>query len=142
VLVAGGDTVYTVTPDVDVPAGFSLALNGFNFGDAAPAAQRASLETLAAIQNPTQHDADDLACATCHVATFLTRQRGRTAGIDPTTLANHYQTTFDVTVDTIANTDARVVRAFGWAGSQPAISQRVANDTAYVLEQLEALKEP
>lgn len=35
-------------------------------------------------------------------------------------------------------TIARVVRAFGWAGNAPAISQRVANDTAAVLMEIEA----
>jgi len=41
-------------------------------------------------------------------------------------------------VRTIAGGDPRVVRAFGWAGNAPAISQRVVNDTAAVLAEIEA----
>jgi hypothetical protein len=41
-------------------------------------------------------------------------------------------------VQSIAATDARVVRGFGWAASFPAISQRVANDTAQVLAEIDA----
>jgi hypothetical protein len=137
VLVAGGDTVFHVEPGIDSPPGFSLSLDGFTFQGLSPTSQRFTLETLAAIQNPRKHDAADLMCVTCHVATFLTTSRARTAGIDPDMLADRFTSAYDTHVDTVANRDARVIRAFGYAGSQPVISQRVANDTAHVLEEIE-----
>lgn len=138
VLVAGGDTVYHVEPGIDSPPGFGLALDGFSFAALTATTQRATLEALAEIQNPRKHDANDLMCVTCHVATFLTTARARASGIDADTLAERFTSTaYDTHVDTVANRDARVIRAFGWAGSLPVISQRVANDTAHALEDIE-----
>jgi hypothetical protein len=137
-LVAGGDAVFDAEPAIDVPVGFAITLNGFAFAEASPSSQRFALETLAAIQNPAKHDANDLMCITCHVATYLTPQRARAAGIDPDVLDERYVTSYDTRVDTVANSDPRVIRAFGWVGAMPAISQRVANDTARVLEDIEA----
>jgi hypothetical protein len=48
-----------------------------------------------------------------------------------------YESSHNTTVDSIAQRDARVLRGLGWAAGAPAISQRVANDTAQVLTELE-----
>jgi hypothetical protein len=71
------------------------------------------------------------------VATFLTARRAATTGVNPAALAGRYTSPYDLTVDTIAARDPRVLRALGWAASLPAISQRVANDTAQVLDEVE-----
>jgi hypothetical protein len=137
ILVAGGDTVYNTEPVADAPQGFELALNGPSFAAAAPAERMRSLEALAELQNPALHDADDVQCVGCHVATFLTARRAAFAGVDPTAIAGRYTSPYNTAVDTIAARDGRVLRALGWASSFPAISQRVANDTAQVLGELE-----
>lgn len=138
VLVAGGDTVYQTEPLADDPPGLALAINGGLFAGATADEQRGAIEALTAIDNPEVHDAVDTQCFACHVATFLTARRSEVAGLDPTTIAGRFTSPYDTTVDTIAGTDPRVVRGFGWASSFPAISQRVANDTARTLAEIDA----
>lgn len=137
VLLGGGDTVYDARPAADSPPGFAFALDGSRFAAATPDEQRASLEALATVQNPTMRGAGDTQCLACHVSTFLLRRRAEVAGIDPTALIAHFDASYNVTVDTVASTDPRVVRAFGWVGARPAISQRVAYDTAVSLSEIE-----
>lgn len=138
IAVQGGDTVYVSEPLVDAPAGFALALNGLAFNAAAPAAQAAALETLVAIDDPGRHDTVDLQCTTCHVATFLTARRAAALGVDPSTVAGAFASRFDTSVASLANAEPRLVRAFGWVDAHPTISQRVANESARVVEEIEA----
>jgi hypothetical protein len=137
-MVSGGDTIYRIDDLIDEPAGFALATNGAQFAAASPDQRAASLEALTAIQNPALHDTTNTQCIACHVATFLTARRVATSGLDPAAIAGRFQSSRDLTVHSIAATDARVVRGFGWAASFPAISQRVANDTAQVLAEIDA----
>lgn len=139
VLTAGGDVTYVTNPLADLPSGLSLALNGSSYDLGTLAAQTAALTALEEVQNPELHDAVDLQCAACHVSTYLTRLRSDHLGIDPTTLPTAYRSTHDTTVDNVLTaTDPRVIRAFGWVTTSPAISQRVANDTAHTLTELDA----
>lgn len=137
-LLAGGDAIYKPDRLADVPSGFALATNGALFAAATSGQRIAALEALTAIQNPTLHDTIDTQCISCHVATYLTARRAMTSGLDPANLTGRFASAHDLTVHTIAGKDPRVVRAFGWAANLPAISQRVANDTAAVLSEIEA----
>lgn len=137
VQLAGGDTVYRSEPIADVPSGFALATSGPRFAAASPDERTAAVAALAELQNPTLHDTVDTQCIGCHLATFLTARRAATSGIDPASLPGWFATRA-AAVPTIARQDARVVRAFGWAGNAPAISQRVVNDTAEVLSEIAA----
>lgn len=137
VLIAGGDTVYNTAPLADAPAGFALALNGMLFAAATPAERSRSLEALAEVLHPARHDANDVQCASCHVATFLTTRRAAAAGVDPAAIAGAYTSSYNTAVDSIITRDARVLRALGWAARFPAISMRVAHDTAQVLAEIE-----
>lgn len=137
VQLAGGDTVYRSEPIADVPAGFALATNGPRFAAAPPDQRAAAIAALVELQNPTLHDTVDTQCIGCHLAAFLTARRAAASGIDPASLPGWFATRA-AAVPTIARQDARVVRAFGWAGNAPAISQRVVNDTAEVLSEIAA----
>jgi len=134
----GGDTVFVDDPLVDAPAGFALALDGLSFDAASMGDKLAALQTVVAIDNPSDHDAFDLQCTACHVSTFLTTHRSMTAGVDPASIAGTYQTSYDVSVSSLANTDPRVVRAFGWVGTNPIISIRVANESARVATEIQS----
>ena len=135
---AGGDTVYLTAPVVDAPAGFALAINGPRFAAATLAERTGALAALTAIQNPLVHDTINTQCIACHVATFLTARRATTIGVAPDAIAGRFASRHALAAHTIADTDPRVVRGFGWAASVPAISQRVVNDTAQVLAEIEA----
>lgn len=134
----GGDTVYNTSRLADAPSGFALATNGPRFAAATPDQRAAALEALTAIQNPLVHDTADTQCVACHVATYLAARRATTSATALATIHGRFASSHDLTVATIAGTDPRVVRAFGWAGRSPAISQRVANETAEVLSEIEA----
>lgn len=136
VLLAGGDAIYSTTPAADRPRGLATALNGALFASAPGDERLVAVEALVEIQNPQLHGADDVQCVGCHVATFLTTRRAAAIGVDPSAVRNAFAAPV---VDTIASRDGRVLRALGWAGSLPAISQRVANDTAQVLADIEQL---
>ncbi|MEO8704906.1 MAG: hypothetical protein ABI867_32940 [Kofleriaceae bacterium] len=138
VLDGGGDTIYQLTPGIDSPPGFAIAINGQRFAAASQDEKVFALDALAAIQNPLRHDANDLQCASCHVATFLTARRSESAAIDPQLLPDRYPSPYNLANDTLASHDSRVVRAFGWGGSAPTISQRVVNDSAQVVTEIEA----
>ncbi|HEY0484101.1 MAG TPA: hypothetical protein VGD37_41565 [Kofleriaceae bacterium] len=138
VQLAGGDTVYRAAPMADFPSGFALATNGPRFRAATSGQRWSSLAALTELQNPTLHDTTDTQCIGCHLATFLTARRAAASGIQPSTLPGWFASPRAQSVHTLADADPRVVRAFGWAGNVPAISQRVANDTAQVLSEIEA----
>lgn len=137
VQLAGGDTVYRSDPIADAPPGFALATNGPRFAAAGAAERAAAVAALVEIQDPVRHDTVDTQCIACHLASYLTARRAAASGIDPAALPGQL-TPRARAVHTIAGDDPRVVRAFGWAGNAPAISQRVANDTAEVLADIAA----
>jgi hypothetical protein len=119
-------------------AGFALATNGPRFAAATSEQRAATLAALIEIANPALHDTIDTQCIGCHLATYLTARRAVTSRIDPRSLPGWFASPHARAIHTIAGDDPRVVRAFGWAGNAPAISQRVVNDTAEVLAEIEA----
>lgn len=138
VLLAGGNVVYDSKPVADAPRGFTLALNGANWANASAAEQLQSLRALTEIQNPLLHDTGNTQCMGCHVAAHLTAIRAASAGVDPLTLSGRFTSSYNTAVpaDDLVLRDPRVVRNFGWAGTFPIVSQRVANDTAEVLAEI------
>jgi len=109
-----------------------------------PAMSRAArLVTLGAalrIESPLRHSAATVDCVRCHLAAVVRRWTVRTQGDDLSQHADLYRSgAMDLTApETIAPPLAlKTFRAFGWIGDQPAISPRVVNETAAVLEQLD-----
>ncbi|HEY0992807.1 MAG TPA: hypothetical protein VGD80_37390, partial [Kofleriaceae bacterium] len=138
VQLAGGDTVYRSEPMADVPSGFALATNGPRFAAASGGERAAAVAALTELQNPTLHDTVDTQCIGCHLSAFLLARRAHTSRIDPAALPGWFASPLARATRTIVRDDPRVVRAFGWAGNAPAISLRVANDTAQVLADIAA----
>lgn len=136
----GGDVVYNNEPMVPQPSLITLAMNGVLWATASDADKRTALVALDEVQNPMLHDALDTQCVSCHLAHYLTGKRAGEANVDMTTLPTYWQTTRNVWTDPagIGRTDERSIRAFGYEASYPAISQRVANDTAKTLDIIDA----
>jgi hypothetical protein len=137
VAAASGDTIYRCDPCADLPTGFGTAINGIEFDGAPHDLQMTALSALVEAQNPLMHDAVDAQCVSCHVTTYLTPVRAMELSTDPATLPTAFHSAHDTSVDSILTTSSRVIRAFGWIDAYPAISQRVANDTAHVLDEIE-----
>lgn len=136
-ILVGNDTTYMTTPVADEPAGFALAIDGDAFAAASPAARTQALEALAEIENPLEHTAETVQCIGCHVATYLTARRAEVAGVDPQAIGRRYTSRYDLSTTGMSTTNNRSLRNFGYLFAQPMISQRVVNDTAQVLAEIE-----
>jgi hypothetical protein len=133
-----GSPGYNVTPVADTPSGLRGAIVMTMFDAADATTKRAYLATLAAVENPLTHTAETVPCVACHVSTVVTAARSASAGIDPLTIPGRYTSTFDLSIAGGKSAETRVTRAFGYIGKQPMISQRVVNDTAQTLTEIEA----
>ncbi|HEX8113354.1 MAG TPA: hypothetical protein VF516_36745 [Kofleriaceae bacterium] len=138
----GSDPSYDVTPVADRPQNLALTLTSDAFNAAAPAAQRDALDALVATQNPQLHTSSGgsstVQCVACHVATYLAVHRAQVAAIALDSLPSRFQTTHDARItDGISTTTPGSLHNFGWLGPNVAISQRAANETAMVLDEIQ-----
>ena len=126
-------------PQADAPAGFRLLMAAREFASAPTADQRQALDVLEAIDNPTLHTAETMQCVSCHIATTVRADRARAAKVDLATLPSHFSATrFDLTPLGDEGIRFRTLRALGWFGTSPLVSARVVNESAAVVEELEA----
>lgn len=143
-VLAGADASYVVTPVADSPSGLALTLSADAFSAATAADQRAALDALVATQNPRLHTQATAQCVACHVSTYLEVHRGQTAAIDIYALPSRFTSDRDLGIARgVAETDPRSLHAFSWVPdpgsfSRVSISQRVVNETAMVLDEIEA----
>ena len=138
---ADGDVTYQ-SPALgfaDAPVGFGLAIEGSYWKTATPANQLLAIDALAQIMNPTLNDAVDTQCLACHVATYLTTYRTGELMVDPATSPSWYRSARNTNVGMLGNSDGNQIRGFGYVGTAPIVSQRVANDTAHALDDVDAL---
>jgi hypothetical protein len=129
---------YDVSPVADSPAGIQLSFLQTQF-DAAPYAMRqAALAALAAAQNPTTTGFHVEQCVNCHAGTYLTAVRATDLGVDPMTVAGTYTSSHPLSISfgEAASVGASL-RGLGWYYSSAVISQRVANETALVLDEID-----
>jgi hypothetical protein len=128
---------FDVTPITDTPSGLLGAIQKSLFDAANETQQRDYLSALAAVENPLTHTAETLACVACHVTTFLTSSRGADSSLDPLTLPARYSSKRDLSTAAGMSATTRGIRALGYNGREPMISQRVVNDTAQTLTEIE-----
>lgn len=89
-------------------------------------------ESTLRIENPTKHTPESVDCVSCHTAqpARLWLERNQTAFTTQPS-AERFMSAFDLGVAPIEDTTS-VLRAFGWLDTRPAISARVANESAAV----------
>jgi len=135
-----GEGFFQVSPVSDAPQGLALALDLLAFENASEEERTMALEALVAIDNPLTSAPDNVACVGCHTSSVALAMRSADMGVDSQTLSGRFTTSFDVSIDAgeSATTD-RTLRALGYVGTTPLISQRVAHDTALLLEDLSRL---
>ena len=129
---------FTVTPVTDTPAGLLGAMSLTMFDAADLTKKRAYLAALAAVDNPLGHTAETVACVACHISTVLMSTRTTRIALDPLTIPGRYTSKFNLSTagDKSAET-GQTIRAFGYIAKLPIISQRVVNETAQTLTELE-----
>jgi hypothetical protein len=103
-----------------------------------PDEQLSAYDAALRIENPDLHSPDTIDCVSCHVATPARRWAEKTLSLSPAGNPNTYdEAAYDVAVlPTSERTN--VLRAFGYFGSAPAISQRTINETIAVARTVNA----
>lgn len=142
----GLDAVFNVLPDEYPERDNLLPLinKGYRFNDVRDRPVFAEkLEAVARFQNPTRSNADELDCASCHYADAARfYAENRFPDLRDRSPEERYQnpspSLFDLTNTSIVARSARVVRAFGYQGAEPAVSQRAINESATVANWLNA----
>ena len=133
-----GNPGYDTAPNTDTPAGLRVALSQLKFDAADPTNKRTALAALAAVESPLTATAETVACVGCHVSTVVMSARNTSSAIDPLTLPGRYTSKFDLaTTGGKSAQTPTTLRALGYLGQQPMISQRVVNDTAQALTEIE-----
>jgi hypothetical protein len=130
---------YVFTPAPTTPEDGSLLLTS----DGAKAAARPELEKAFAsylrVENPKKYGPDALPCAGCHVSTFVTESARVAFGLDAAAFPNDaFSSKRDLTRRGESGGNPSSLRAFGWFERKPMIGQRVVNETASVVDDLEA----
>jgi hypothetical protein len=136
-IITSGRTGFEDRPVSDTPKGMAEAIDDMKFAAASDARKRELLAVLAAADNPNTSAPDTVSCIACHVSTQVMHARTTSMGIDATSIQGVYTSTYDLSV-TGKLRDGRSTRALGWIGREAMISQRVVNDTAQLLVELEA----
>lgn len=133
----GRSYTYEVAPDVTRPED-GRALYGTDSAREASDEQReAAMASYLRVEDPTTYAVDDLPCAGCHFSTFVRDEATRRWGTSPDGLPA-YSSARSLERRGKAGLTAASLRAFGWFEREPMIAQRTINESAEVLEQLEA----
>jgi hypothetical protein len=114
----------------------------FNPGALATAtdeARRAAYQSALRIENPTRHSPESIDCATCHITMAARRFAERAHGLSPEGVDGRYThpRALPLAGATVERTDE--LRAFGYFDARPSISQRAVNETAEVVEHVNAV---
>jgi hypothetical protein len=130
---------YDVVPIIDKPTGLLGAITLTTFEAADAVTKSAYLAALAAVDNPLSQTAETVPCVACHVSTVILNARAANASIDPLALPGRYTSKFDLSIagGEAAQTPS-TIRALGYFGEKPMISQRVVNETAQTLTEIES----
>ena len=129
---------YDAFPIADTPPGLLGASRQYMFDAADAETRRGYLAALTAVDNPLSHTAETVACAACHVSTVVLNARAMATAVDPLTLPGRYTSTHDLSIAGGQSAQTQnTLRALGYLGTQPMISQRVVNDTAQTLTEID-----
>jgi hypothetical protein len=101
--------------------------------------RRAAMASYLRVENPTTYVPDELPCAGCHIASFVTAEATRRFGLDPASFeGERFTSSLDLSVRGGASGNPSSLRAFGWFEREPMIAQRTVNESAAVVADLEA----
>ena len=123
-------------PATQIPLGLGEAMDDQAFAAASDTRKRELLRVLVGAEDPLASAPDTVSCAACHIATPVLDERTKSMGIAETSLEGRYTSSYDLSV-TGRLKELRVIRALGYVGQDPLISQRVVNDTAQVLTEID-----
>ena len=125
-----GAYAYTVTPSI-LRGELNTVLSSATAQNASAAERQRAMDSLVRVENPLLESPDTVDCSGCHLANRL---RGSLEASFGLTSALRYASAAEVTrLIGASERDNENLRAFGYFGPDPAISQRTANETLKVL---------
>ncbi|HTU56770.1 MAG TPA: hypothetical protein VMF89_00020, partial [Polyangiales bacterium] len=129
---------FEVDPPNDSPPGLDGVLHVFL--GAGTEQQQQQLAFLRAIDDPGKTGSDDLPCVACHVATELLERRAATLITDAGGIPGAYDGgAYNLSLETSRRKETLgTVLALGYWLDLPVLSRRVVNETAQVLNEIEA----
>jgi hypothetical protein len=125
---------FAADPVSNTPEGMAEVMPDRSFDTASEERKRELIAVLAAAENPNVSATDTVSCVACHVTTQLAHIR--TTPEFAATITGRYTSSYDLTVLGALRTK-RTLRALGWMHRDMIISQRVVNDTAQLLLELQ-----
>lgn len=126
----GGAYAYTVTPTV-LRGELSAVLTSGTAQNASAADRQRAMDALARVENPLLESPDTVDCSACHLANRLRGNLETTFGLSS---ALRYASASEATrLIGASERNNENLRAFGYFGADPAISQRTANETLKVV---------
>jgi hypothetical protein len=130
---------FDVTPAATSPEDGRLFLSSEGTIEATDEQRARTMASYLRVENPKTWVPDQLPCAGCHLATYVTAHTRRTFGIDTSRAPERFvSATRSLLLKGRAETTPASLRAFGWFGREPMIAQRTVNETAAVLDDLES----
>lgn len=130
---------YDLTPLDKEPEDVHHLLTSAAAEAAGDANRRETMAAFLRLENPAIHLVDELSCAGCHIAPFITAETTRRYALAPSEFPEDaYHSNHDLTQRGQAATTPSSLRAFGWFKDLPMISQRAINESAAVVDHLEA----
>ncbi len=133
-----GGYQYDLLPVGDVPEDGS-AFYSSALAEQATTAQRS--ETMASylrVENPALYVPDQLPCAGCHMATYVTAQASANFGLEPAMFPEDaFVSELDLALRGNAASTPSSLRAFGYFEDEVMIAQRTVNESAAVVVDLE-----
>lgn len=141
VILTSSDTSYeyALTPVESKPEDGRVLLSSAAAEAASAEEREAAFRSFLRIENPLKYVPDDLPCAGCHVSSFVKAEATRRFGFDAATFdGDVFKSTRNLESRGGSATNASSLRAFGWFKGEPMISQRTINDSAAVVDYIEA----
>lgn len=140
VILTKTDTTYAydLTPLGTTPEDGSVLLGSAAADAADDAARAAAFGSFLRVQSPTTYVPDELPCAGCHLASYVTAEATRRYGLAPSSFEDTYTSSRDLSMRGGAAANPSSLRAFGWFGDEAMIAQRTINDSAAIADDLEA----
>jgi hypothetical protein len=129
---------YDLTPNGTTPEDGSVLLSTAAADAASEEERTAAFASYLRVENPTVYVPDQLQCAGCHLASYVTAEATRRFGIDASTLSDRFSSTRDLSMRGGSAGNPSSLRAFGWFGDEAMIAQRTINESAAVADDLEA----
>lgn len=91
------------------------------------------------VENPNSHNTNTMDCVSCHTAQMARVWSVRQfpwLNLEPKGYQFKFQSKFNLSNNSPNQNNTKILRAFGYSGTDPAVSQRTINETAAVLDRL------